>query len=100
MDLSVEAFRQRIGDTFRLELEGGEVQLELVEVEEGGTEAVRAADAAGLPRPFSIVFRGPVEPLVPQGTYPVTQAEIGSFPLFIVPIAQDASGTQYQAVFG
>jgi hypothetical protein len=99
MDLSAETFRPRIGGTFRLELEDGEVELELIEVEEGGTEATKAADAAGLRQPFSVVFRGPVEPLLPQRTYSVTQEEIGSFPLFIVPIGQDAAGTQYQAVF-
>jgi hypothetical protein len=100
MELSVDTFRPRIGDTFPLELEdGGEVELELVEVEEAGPEASRAAAAAGLRQPFSILFRGPLDPLVPQGTYAVSQNEIGSFELFIVPIGQDARGTQYQAVF-
>jgi uncharacterized protein DUF6916 len=99
-DFSAETFHLRIGDAFKFELEGGgELELELVGVEEGGAEASRAAKDAGLREPFSIFFRGPLEPLLPQGTYGVRQDDVGSFPLFIVPIGQDETGTQYQAVF-
>ena len=98
-DLTPETFRPHIGDAFRLELEGGELHLELVEVEEGGSEASSSARAAGLRTPFSIVLRGPHDPLLPQGTYSVMQEAIGAFPRFIVPIGQDELGTQYQAIF-
>jgi hypothetical protein len=100
-EFTAETFRPRIGGTFVFELEdAGELELELVEVEEGGAEASRSAAAAGLREPFSIVFHGPLEPLLPQGTYSVKQEDVGSFPLFIVPIGRDELGTQYQAVFG
>jgi uncharacterized protein DUF6916 len=101
MEFTAHTFRPRIGDVFQFELgEGGELELELVEVEEGGLEATEAAKAAGLREPFSILFRGPLEPLLPQGTYSVKQKQVGAFPLFIVPISQDEADTRYQAVFG
>jgi hypothetical protein len=48
---------------------------------------------------FGIVFRGPKEPVLPQGTYDFEHDELGAFILFIVPIRQDDGGTFYEAVF-
>ena len=41
---------------------------------------------------FSLLFRGPSEPLLPQGTYVVTHDAIGEQHLFLVPIGRDAEG--------
>ncbi len=90
-----ETFEARIGDALRLAREGA-APLELV-VEQvsalGGTPA-RDRRAA-----FSVVFRGPTEPLMPQRTYRVEHAGLGSFDLFLVPIGCDAEGVAYEAVF-
>jgi len=48
---------------------------------------------------FAIIFRGPREPLLQQGTYLFEHDEMGEFNLFIVPIRQDDAGTFYEAVF-
>jgi hypothetical protein len=48
---------------------------------------------------FAIVFRGPREPLLEQGTYRLEHDEMGEFILFIVPLRQDDAGTFYEAVF-
>src|SRR5690242_10458636 len=48
---------------------------------------------------FSIVFRAPTEPLLPQGMRHFEHDEIGSFDLFIVPIGRDENSVQYEAVF-
>jgi hypothetical protein len=34
-----------------------------------------------------------------QSTLAVTHEALGTFPLFLVPIGNDASGTRYQAAF-
>lgn len=48
---------------------------------------------------FSLVFRGPLEAFLPQRLYRVGHDVLGEFDLFLVPIAQDAEGFQYEAVF-
>ena len=48
---------------------------------------------------FSILFRGPAESPLPQGLYEFNHKAIGSFPLFIVPVAKDDQGMVYEAVF-
>jgi hypothetical protein len=101
VDFTAETFRPRIGVAFSVDLgDGREIHLELADVEDAPAEAGRAAEAAGLRRPFSIVFRGSLDPLLPQGTYRVQHEEMAPFELFVVPIGQDGSGTRYEAVFG
>lgn len=48
---------------------------------------------------FSLVFRGPLAMPMGQGRYEVEHAELGTFELFIVPIARDERGFSYEAVF-
>lgn len=48
---------------------------------------------------FSLVFRGPAEPMLPQGTYAVTHEAVGEQHLFLVPLGRDAEGVRYEAAF-
>lgn len=48
---------------------------------------------------FSLVFRLPPAPMLPQATYLFEHDEFGTFPLFIVPIGGSAEGLQYEAIF-
>jgi Domain of unknown function (DUF6916) len=48
---------------------------------------------------FSLTFRGPAAPRLPQRTYPVQHEKIGSFNLFLTAIAGDTAGITYEAVF-
>jgi hypothetical protein len=48
---------------------------------------------------FSIVFRGPSDPLLPQGMHRFHHDAIGTFDLFTVPIRRDQHGLYYEAVF-
>jgi hypothetical protein len=67
------------------------VELELVEVSE--------------PKPlptqeqFAIVFRGPRDSFLGQGTRPLDHETLGRSDLFLVPIREDAEGYYYEAVF-
>jgi hypothetical protein len=47
---------------------------------------------------YSLFFRGAPEFFLPQGTYGFEHEAIRLFELFIVPVAQDATGYAYQAV--
>jgi hypothetical protein len=49
---------------------------------------------------FSLVFAGPLEPLLEQRIYPLEHPVLGRFEMFIVPIlSRDQTHIHYQAVF-
>jgi hypothetical protein len=48
---------------------------------------------------FSLRFTGPREPPLEQRLYTLQHATLGELLLFLVPIAQDANGRTYEAVF-
>jgi hypothetical protein len=99
-NLTAETFTPRVGETFRITFPDGVLELTLVEVTPAAEEPARAALDAGLRAPFSIVFRGPSEPILPQQMYPLEHEELGELEIFIVPIGRDEQGVQYEAVFG
>jgi hypothetical protein len=69
--------------------------LTLVEVTvlggEGGASARR--------QPFSLLFRGPRVPLLPQRIYRLEHERMGALDLFIVPLGPDGDGLRYEAIF-
>lgn len=54
--------------------------------------------SSNAPGSFRLEFLGPVQPVLPQGTFPIRR-EDETMDIFIVPISQDAAGTRYEAVF-
>jgi hypothetical protein len=91
-NVTVGSFEGRVGDRFELNADGEAQELTLDECKRlGGATLER--------EPFSLVFRGPREPVLPQRTYPLSHQELGRLEIFLVPIAQDADGTRYQAIF-
>jgi hypothetical protein len=95
-DFAVETFAGRLGETFRVDGDSGVVDLRLASAEAGPGRPAKPEGRT----PFSIVFVGPLEPVLPQQTYRFAHDGLGSFELFIVPIGPDEDGMQYQAVFG
>jgi uncharacterized protein DUF6916 len=96
-----DTFAGRVGEQFRLRLdEGVTLELELAVVTD------LSQRSAGPPRPgaarrspFSLLFRGPRDPVLPQRMYPLEHEGLGSFELFLVPVGRDQAGTQYEAIF-
>ena len=75
------------------------VDVELVEVtERGSADRTQPWPAVGQER-FSIVFRGPRDRPLEQGTYRMQHDQLGALDLFLVPIGQDQAGVYYEAVF-
>jgi hypothetical protein len=94
---TLATFSGRLGDTFQVTPGvGPPVDLELVEVSACRAGGVRT----GRSEPFSLIFRGPRVPALPQQTYPMIHEAIGAFDLFIVPLGPDQQGMLYEAVFG
>jgi len=48
---------------------------------------------------FSLLFRGAPDPVFAQQTVTLVHPAIGEQAIFVTPIAQDAEGVTYQAVF-
>ncbi|MBO8157363.1 MAG: hypothetical protein H0Z32_13030 [Bacillaceae bacterium] len=48
---------------------------------------------------YSLLFEGPIQPLLPQKNYDFYHEQLGKFPLFIVPIGRGETGVViYEAV--
>ncbi len=58
-------------------------------------------DRAQTPRQeaFSLIFLGPAEHFLPQGTHKLDHPKLGPLEIFLVPIGQLTGGFQYEAVF-
>lgn len=94
-DLTVKTARGHVGDPFTLGLnDGSTLELILDEVAELSTGPGEASAAS-----FSVTFRGPSEPMLSQGTYGLSHRKTEPQPVFLVPIANNADGTVYEAVF-
>ena len=97
-NLTVQSFLPETGKRFRIEREeAAAVEVELVSVRDlsGSTGAPGRA-------PFSLLFRGPLQPVLPQRIYavePVEPSALGRIEIFLVPVGPDQSGMRYEAIF-
>lgn len=85
-------FATRIGATLTVPFENHEnITLALAEVSD--LKESRRQER------FALVFRGPLDVPLGQGSYVVELEEIGAFDLFLVPVGMDEQGYSYEAVF-
>ena len=94
-ELTIETFRDRVGQTFTDDESGAELTLDEVE----DLTPVAKNVPADSRTPFSLVFVTPGETVAPQGIRALRHADLGELSLFLVPIGQDAAGVRYQAIF-
>ena len=95
MDPTLDEFRERLDDIFLLRAEPLTIEVKLTEAEPIGSPRPDAARR----QPFSLVFTGPQQPLLPQAIYRLEHPEMGELDIFLVPIGSDPEGTRYEAVF-
>ena len=90
----LSTFEALIGETFGVQTpSGATLTLQLTTVTPSGP--------TGQGRPgFSLLFAGSDAEPLEQGTYPFSHDSMGTHPIFIVPVARDAGGFVYEAVFG
>lgn len=103
--LTADDFRPLRGTGFLLSAVAAQVSVdtELAEVAEhpGGARGT-------LRTPFSVLFHGPLQPVLPQGIYHVVHEQLGEMDLFLVPVGPDEpaapgqapAAMRYEAVFG
>ena len=100
MWITFDMFEGRVGEAFELSgADGPTIRTELVEAVESHRAGRRRTGRAAPRLQFSLVFRGPMEPLLPQAICGVDHDELGHLDLFLVPIGPDGTGMRYQAVF-
>ena len=92
--LTIESFAPHVGTSFRLHAGDCTIELRLTRAAK-----VMESEAARLTRtPFSLFFQGPV--LLPQQIYRLTHDGFAEpLDIFLVPIAREAAGFTYEAVF-
>lgn len=94
-ELTHESFAKELGTSFQLDY-GPEapLRLELIEATPGKQNSVGARRV-----PFSLLFRGPQQPVLPQKIYPLEHERLGRLEIFIVPLGPDGEGMRYEAIF-
>jgi hypothetical protein len=98
-NLNLTKFSAVLQTQFRVQTgPGSETTLELVQANPSDTPA-RPTGKEARGESFMLLFHGPSDRMLPQGTYAFTHDELGRFDLFIVPIGQAPGVFQYQAVF-
>lgn len=48
---------------------------------------------------FSLIFRGPLAPALDQQIHTLEDSDGKAFDIFLVPVARDADGMRYEAIF-
>jgi hypothetical protein len=98
-ELTVDSFKSAVGSTFALDAgEDTKLELELVDAEANPPEE-GAGERPSERTPFTLTFRGPAEPALPQQIHSLEHGDLGALEIFLVPIGVDAAGARYEAIF-
>jgi hypothetical protein len=91
--LAPEHLEPLVGQRFAVSADGadGELSLELESVQRLRPHKRRAD-------PFSLLFRGPRRPVLPQRIYTLTHPGVGDLILFLVPVQGGPEGISYEAI--
>ena len=95
-ELTYDNVLPHIGSTFRIDFPERSVELQLTRVDrlrEKHTSKRLLRDS------FALIFQGPDDVMLQQGTYPMQHAAIGAQSMFIVPIGKAETGFEYEAIF-
>lgn len=88
-------FERCLGELFRVAFaDAPPLEFTLASVERAGGEPPPGARV-----PFSAVFHGPPEPVLPQRIYHLEHDRLGGLDIFIVPIGPAGDAMEYEAVF-
>jgi len=91
--ISHENFSGHLNALFRIDVAETSQELELVEVEVGDS-----VDPS-LREPFTLIFQGPKDSILPEGIHNLSNDDAGSFELYIIPIVSHGDRQSYQVIF-
>lgn len=94
--LTSQDFTPYLNENFSLHFDEAGLTLE--------TKLVSVSDLGSLQsgpkrRAFSLIFLGPLDKVLEQRIYRLTNPKMGEFKIFLVPIGPSEGGMQYQAIF-
>ena len=92
-NISHENFSGHLNALFRVDVAETSLELELVEVEVG-----KSIDASQR-EPFTLIFQGPKDSILAEGTHTVSNDSAGSFDLYTIPIISLGEQQLYQVIF-
>lgn len=92
-NLTVSHFSERLGARFTIDV-GAEAPYELELIEARGIRA-----DSDHREPFSVLFRGAKDVVLPQSVYRLERQGDEPLDIFLVPIGPDGEGMRYEAVF-
>jgi hypothetical protein len=98
-ELTLEHFSGHVDEAFELRGTGDDPAGPALEIKL--IQAVSLGDPPyeGQRAPFSLVWGGPADAIVPQGIYRLGHEQLGTLELFIVPLEPKPDGARYQAIF-
>ena len=89
-------FADRVGETFEVPDAGQSLELE--EATESDVAGGSGPDAVARNQ-FSLVFSGPLDQALGQGTARLVHPDLGDLLLFLVPLGPNADAMRYEAAF-
>nr|WP_316643991.1 hypothetical protein [uncultured Roseateles sp.] len=90
-----QTFAPLLGERFELQYAGGEtLSAELIEARPLGKAWLEGGRA-----PFSLLFKGPSAPALPQQIFRLAHPALQALDVFLVPVEAHADGVRYEAVF-
>ena len=96
--LTLDAARDLVGlDFVRLNDTGPDIDLHLVAAEPAQRDPASPPGESG--RPFSLMFRGPVDPQLSQGMHDLENPGQSMRGIFLVPVGRDEESSSYEAIF-
>jgi hypothetical protein len=87
--LGYEGFKSQVNSSFQIA--DIPIELKLVEVTERKLTSRQEM--------FALIFSGPREHFLEQKSYNLSHEKLGEGEMFLVPVAQEADGFKYEAVF-
>lgn len=92
--LTLDDFQPLLEDTFAVYSGDQSAEFRLV-----SAQRVAEARTNGKRAPFALTFQAPPEVKPVQGTYRLEHEKLGTMEIFLVPVAGDREGTDFEAVF-
>ncbi len=89
--LALSIFEGMIDSAFQVRLENESVELTLAEI-------VKMERAPKNYECFTLLFKGPVNPMLEQRIYRFEHGESQTWDLFVVPVAGDDTGYDYEVI--
>jgi hypothetical protein len=92
-------FTPHVGTVFEITFIDGTLELTLESVASFGSRAPRPDVPDLRTEPFSLLFLGPPQPVLPQRTWDLAHPALGVLAIFLVPIGPVGGRMRYEAVF-